>query len=128
MDDEPPGGAPATRPATPGLEGLPVLDTAHLARQTSGDRDLQRELLALFDAQCDRLLADIAGPSARNAAFAAHTLKGAANAIGAVRVATLAERIDEALAAGTGAGGLVARLFDATGEARAAIAGELGRS
>ena len=79
----------------------PLLDRAFLDAQTFGDAALAAELLGLFDAQCRRLaprLADAAVPPAERA-DAAHTLKGAARAIGARRVAALAALVEEALAA-----------------------------
>jgi HPt (histidine-containing phosphotransfer) domain-containing protein len=74
----------------------PVLDLAHLARQTLGDRGLEREVLRLFAQQSVALLAVLAkasGSDDRRAA--AHTLKGSARAIGAWRVARAAERFED---------------------------------
>jgi HPt (histidine-containing phosphotransfer) domain-containing protein len=97
------------------------LDLAHLDRQTAGDLALARELLALFEGQCLRLLPLISGdaePQAR--AEAAHTLRGAASAVGAARVADITGRIeagpppDELLA-------LTAALAHAVAGVRAAI-------
>lgn len=76
----------------------PVLDGEHLSRQTFGDRDLERELLALFEQQCLRLLPILAGadrPVERG--DAAHALKGAAGAVGAFRIAGLAAALERAL-------------------------------
>ena len=83
-------------PAT--LENDP-LDLVHLERQTLGDRDLQRELLALFVTQSPSLVARMrALGDGEPAAFAdlAHHLKGSALAIGAVGVAALATGLEEA--------------------------------
>lgn len=81
---------PGDDDADPGA-ALPDLDREGLLRRTFGDRDLARELLGLFEAQCLRsgtsLLAD-AGPGPR--AEALHALRGAALAVGAERVAHLA--------------------------------------
>jgi HPt (histidine-containing phosphotransfer) domain-containing protein len=75
-----------------------ILDPAHLQRQTFGDRSLEREVLALFERQCDRLLPLIAAAERLpERADAAHTLKGAARAIGAWRVASLCETLEAAL-------------------------------
>ena len=75
-----------------------ILDLEHLARQTADDRELEREVLALFLGQCMRLTPLIAGEGGRaERANAAHALKGAALAIGAVRVAELAGTIEGAL-------------------------------
>ena len=74
--------------------GLSVLDGEHLARQTFGDRDLIREVLALFLEQCatetPRLIDD--APSDR--AARAHRLKGAARGIGAFAFAAALERVE----------------------------------
>jgi HPt (histidine-containing phosphotransfer) domain-containing protein len=79
----------------------PAIDLVHLARQTGGDQELERELLALFSQQCVRHLRTIhhaADDEARMAA--AHTLKGAAQAIGAWQVAEAAARVEQRLAGG----------------------------
>jgi HPt (histidine-containing phosphotransfer) domain-containing protein len=101
-------------------------DLAHLDRQTFGDAALRDELLRLFDQQCARLGPRIAGsgPPAERADVA-HTLKGAARAVGARLVATCAEALEEALrepAAGN-VTALVADLETAIAAARAALAG-----
>jgi len=100
------------------------IDTEHLSRQTGGDHDLERELLMLFSQQCVRLLRTIHGSADRQARVdAAHTLKGAARAIGAWQVADAADRIELGLAAMQS---LNETAFDAlalaAAEARAAIA------
>jgi HPt (histidine-containing phosphotransfer) domain-containing protein len=75
-----------------------ILDLAHLSRQTFADRTLEREVLALFEQQCVRLLPLIvAGEDLTERADAAHTLKGAARAVGAWRLASLAETFEGAL-------------------------------
>jgi HPt (histidine-containing phosphotransfer) domain-containing protein len=74
------------------------VDLVHLARQTMGDRSLEREVLQLFLRQSEIYLArlqDAADAASRTAA--AHTLKGSARGIGAWRVAQAAEQA-EALA------------------------------
>lgn len=77
-----------------------AIDLVHLARQTGGDHALERELLALFAQQCVRHLRTIhAGSDARTRIDAAHTLKGAARAIGAWQVAEAADAIERQLAA-----------------------------
>ncbi|MEJ1161675.1 Hpt domain-containing protein [Prosthecomicrobium sp. N25] len=68
------------------------MDLAHLARLTFGSRDLEREVLRLFLGQSRGLLERIRAAEAADQRFmAAHTLKGSARGIGAVRVARLAE-------------------------------------
>lgn len=100
-----------------------LLDLAHLARQTFDDRGLEREVLALFDQQCVRLLPAVAGGGE-----ALHTLKGAARAVGAWRVASLAESLETALEDGSPAGTvrrLVREFEAATAETRAALMARL---
>lgn len=89
-DDGAGPGAAAAGAEAPGA-AWPDLDREGLLRRTFGDRDLARELLGLFEAQCLRLRASLlaeAGPGSR--AEALHTLRGAALAVGAERVARLA--------------------------------------
>jgi HPt (histidine-containing phosphotransfer) domain-containing protein len=113
---------PAVMPETSAEQR--VLDLVHLARQTFGDRDLEREVLALFEAQCRRLLPILAGAVARERGDAAHTLKGAARAVGAWRLAALADEFEMALAAENPEtlGALLARLERAMRETQAAVA------
>jgi HPt (histidine-containing phosphotransfer) domain-containing protein len=103
-----------------------ILDIAHLHRQTFGDRALECEVLALFEQQCLRLPRLIArGENPRERADAAHTLKGAARAVGAWRVAALAAALETALDEGCAAetlDRLNAKLEQAIGAARAAAA------
>jgi HPt (histidine-containing phosphotransfer) domain-containing protein len=76
-----------------------AIDLDHLSRQTGGDQDLERELLALFAQQCVRHLRAIHQAEDRTARLdAAHTLKGAARAIGAWQVADAADAIEQRLA------------------------------
>src|ERR687886_1387095 len=68
------------------------VDLVHLARQTLGDRALEREVLQLFlrhSESCVARLREAADAAARTAA--AHSLKGSARGIGAWRVARAAE-------------------------------------
>lgn len=101
-----------------------TLDLAHLSRQTFADRALERDVLALFDAQCVRLIGLVArGGAARDEAL--HTLKGAARAVGAWRVASLAQAIEAALAReerADEAETLIGELAVVIGETRAAVA------
>ena len=102
-----------------------AIDVVHLARQTGGDQELERELLVLFAQQCVRHLRTIhaAGDDATRR-DAAHTLKGAARAIGAWQVADAADLIERQLSdpgAKTGEAAMDA-LCLAAAEARAVIA------
>jgi HPt (histidine-containing phosphotransfer) domain-containing protein len=108
----------------------PVLDPEHLSRQTAGDAALERELLTLFEAQCEKLrprLADGHPTAAR--ADAAHTLKGSARAIGAWRLGAAADRLEAALRSGMpdpAAAGLMPALNEALRATRQAVAERLG--
>ncbi len=106
-----------------GGEGAPV-DLAHLARQTGGDRALEREVLALFIGRSaidlDRLKAAAAGDARREAA---HLMVGSARAIGAVRVSRLAAAVEEAAEGPCD----LADLEAAVAEARAFVADYLAR-
>lgn len=68
-----------------------VLDRAHLARMTFNDRNLEREVLQLFDRQAELLMQRIRGSKPAAIATLAHTLKGSAASIGADQVARAAE-------------------------------------
>jgi HPt (histidine-containing phosphotransfer) domain-containing protein len=108
----------ATRPE-------PALDLAHLRRFTLGDHNLELEILELFITQAPITLAALnSAGTDRDWRIAAHTLKGSARAVGARRVARLAERA-EAMSrrndpAACDAG--VRELADALSEASAFIA------
>jgi len=80
---------------------LPILDPEHLTAQTFGDDALAHHVLELFEAQCDALAPTIAaaGAPARRAA-ALHTLRGAAQAVGARRLAAAITQLEAELAAG----------------------------
>jgi len=67
-----------------------VLDRVHLSRITFNDRDLEREVLQLFDRQAELLMGRIHGSEPAAVATLAHTLKGSATGIGAGRVARAA--------------------------------------
>jgi HPt (histidine-containing phosphotransfer) domain-containing protein len=83
----------------------PLLDRAHLDAQTFGDADLAREVLSLFEDQCRRLLPALAeeGRPAEARADLAHTLKGAALGVGAIRVAQACAAVEADLRAGRAA-------------------------
>jgi HPt (histidine-containing phosphotransfer) domain-containing protein len=68
-----------------------VLDRAHLARMTFNDRNLEREVLQLFDRQAELLMQRIRSSEPAAIATLAHTLKGSAAGIGAGQVARAAE-------------------------------------
>jgi len=68
------------------------VDLVHLARQTMGDRDLEREVLGLFLSHCDVYLNDFKNaPDNQCRKQAAHRLKGSARSLGAWELAEIAE-------------------------------------
>ena len=72
------------------VAGLPI-DHVHLSRYTLGDRALEIEILGLFAGQAPETLAALAGAVDAEAwRNAAHTLKGSARGVGALRVAATA--------------------------------------
>ena len=73
-----------------------VLDLAHLARYTVGNRELEVELLRLFRSQLrDQASAIRNAMDAETWKFATHTLKGVALSIGAWSIAETAERLEQ---------------------------------
>jgi HPt (histidine-containing phosphotransfer) domain-containing protein len=80
----------------PSRQGRPV-DLAHLSRQTFGDRELESEVLALFERQSLDMIARLhRATTAKDWAEAAHTLVGSARGIGAFGVAAAAEAVESA--------------------------------
>jgi len=70
------------------------VDLAHLARQTYGNRDLEREVLQLFIRQSEIYLARFAESGAQPAEIA-HVLLGSARGIGAHAVAEAAAALEQ---------------------------------
>lgn len=101
-----------------------VLDLVHLARQTFGDRALGQELVTLLEQQCRCLMPVLSGGARPERVDAAHTLKGAARAVGAWRLARVAERLEDALEgrAAENLAGIVGDLERAVRETRDAAA------
>jgi HPt (histidine-containing phosphotransfer) domain-containing protein len=85
--------AAVTDPLPP--QAAAAIDMQHLARMTLGEQSLQREVLALFDRQADVLLPRIRCGAPELAASLAHTLKGSAASIGAFKVASAAESVEQ---------------------------------
>jgi HPt (histidine-containing phosphotransfer) domain-containing protein len=100
-----------------------AIDIVHLRVQCAGDAELERDLLDLFSQQCCRQLRAIhAAPDGAARRDAAHTLKGAARAIGAWQVAEAADRIEQLDdVAGLRGEAALDALALAAAEARAAI-------
>jgi HPt (histidine-containing phosphotransfer) domain-containing protein len=123
-----PSGRAGDGGVTPAAE--PVIDLAHLARMTLGDKSLEAEVLALFERQTGILLARMQQfPSPAAGAFA-HTLKGSARGIGAWRVAEAADAVERAATAPRPVDLVdpLERLARAIDETRAAIADLLAAS
>ena len=100
-----------------------ALDRAHLARQTSGDHALEREVLALFADHAASALGLIKAAEGRSGRReAAHSLVGSARSIGAFRVADAAATIENGQ--GDSPAG-IATLEAAIDEVRRLIAGYL---
>ena len=73
------------------------VDLVHLSRQTGGDRMLEEEVLRLFLRQAQAIAHAMRQRSdADSRKRQAHTLKGAARAIGAQAVARRAEKLEQA--------------------------------
>jgi len=117
--------------AARGREQKPMtIDEDHLGRMTLGDRSLEREVLEIFARQTTLMMERMAGASPAIAAAAAHTLKGSARGIGAWRVASAAEQLEQAAAGGGDAEAMrvaKAELEAASFETRAAIGRRLAQ-
>ena len=109
--------------ATMRREPAPI-DLIHLARQTFGSAELEREVLRLFVRQGATLARQIAeAASLEERAAHAHRLKGSARAIGAMRVGTVAEALETA--GPSEVAGLSVDLERAVGEVERFVAGLL---
>jgi len=102
------------------------IDLEHLQRMTLGDSLLEREVLAMFISQCDRLMRRLKARPTEAAALA-HTLKGSARAIGAMRVAACAAALELAIRRREDLGATLRELSETVAEARTAIAALLER-
>ena len=78
-----------------GTAGARPVDLAHLARQTMGDRELEREVLALFVQQSLSVRDRIVDAETRERLLLAHGLKGSARGVGAFAVAECAAAIEK---------------------------------
>ena len=88
---------PVRRPAEPAPVAVrAALDLEHLGQYTLGDSGFLAELLGLFRVQMRQQQAALAACQAAGTwVAAAHTLKGAARAMGAWEVADIAARLEE---------------------------------
>ena len=111
-----------------GQEHEPVIDLVHLSRQTFSDQALEVELLDLFDRQSARIVAQLREAGAGDGKIRgdlAHMLRGSALAVGAGRVARMAQIYETRCAAaarGPAATAALEALAGAVAEARATIA------
>jgi HPt (histidine-containing phosphotransfer) domain-containing protein len=72
-----------------------AVDLKHLSRYTLGDRGLEKEIFLLFLTQLPETISALSmAGSERDWKVAAHTLKGSARAVGAGRIAGLAEEAE----------------------------------
>jgi HPt (histidine-containing phosphotransfer) domain-containing protein len=91
---------PSPAIATPQPQDTPamVYDRSELLARVDADVDLRNELLALFLADCPRLVTEIGRSVEQRRASelskAAHSLKGALSAVAANRAALAADRLD----------------------------------
>jgi len=93
------------------------LDLVHLARQTLGNRTVEREVLAIFRRQARQVLFQLeALTDPGNRLEIAHALNGSAKGVGAWRVATAAEALETASRAGIASGEAVAALAESISE------------
>ena len=110
------------RPADTGTAD--PIDFAHLRRYTLGDVALEKEVLQLFLYQLPQTIKALGDAvSDRDWMIAAHTLKGSCRAVGAWRIAGLAENAERQMATASSAlrCAAIAGIEDAAAEARAFI-------
>lgn len=100
------------------------IDLEHLSRMTLGERELECEVLRLFDRQADMLLVRMQNAAPAAISAYAHTLKGSARGIGAWAVARAAHDVETAAQAAEPAhlAHALSRLTLSVGEARLVIA------
>ena len=100
-----------------------AIDRVHLERMTFGDRGLEREVLELFDRQSHMLMVRMRAGGDDAVAPLAHTLKGSAAGVGAIRVAAAADAAEQSASLSVGeCSQAVDRLAAAVDEARTLIA------
>lgn len=76
------------------------IDLVHLAQQTSGDKDLELEVLRTFARQARNCMSELATGEYNTVCKTAHKLRGAALAIGAFNVSSAAEQVEAHVDAG----------------------------
>lgn len=109
---------------------MPV-DLAHLRRYTLGDKTLEDEVLQLFVAQLPETIASLrAATNQQEWRVAAHALKGSSRAVGAWRIATLAQEAEDLVcdAEPAACSDAISRLETAASEARAFVLNSVHRA
>lgn len=84
-----PGGA-----ASSAKRARPI-DLSHLASQTMGDREVEREVLGMFVEQAKTVRKKIGDADMKERLFLAHALKGSARGIGAFAIAEWASAVED---------------------------------
>lgn len=78
--------------------GQAAIDLEHLARYTGGEKELNAEVLRLFDGQITRMVAELNGLLAsrdgKRWRELAHSIKGAARGVGAFSMGDLAAKAE----------------------------------
>lgn len=75
----------------------PILLSGALARYSGGDRDFEREALALFLETARALVDTMQAGSGSDLKRAVHTLKGNSRSVGALRLCRAAEDVEDEL-------------------------------
>ncbi len=98
------------------------IDLVHLARQTAGDRIVEREVLSIFRRQTRLFMIRLeATTDPKGRAEIAHTLVGSARGVGAWRVATAAEELERAAKTSGAIGTALESVAEAVAEATSEI-------
>jgi len=100
------------------MQEEPVFDVAQLDRRTMGDEALRVEILALFVAEAERLLAQVeSAPDPLVRASRLHAMQGLARNVGARRLAAVCRNLEHGAASGPAGDGDLASLRAAVREA-----------
>lgn len=119
-----PTAAPVAPLSTTSSAPAPI-DRAHLARYTLGDTSLEREILELFLNHLPNTIRDLGLASTdKDWHMAAHALKGSARAVGAWRLARVAEAAERvAVQDRAAADSAIAEVAEAAVEVSSHVAG-----
>lgn len=126
MDSAAPVSDPVLDEARPDGSSAPwPVDLVHLGRYTLGDAALEREILGLFLGQIPLTIEALKfAPTDKDWYQAAHTLKGSGRAVGAWRVARLAQQAEKlgGIADKAACEAIVQKIEEAVAEAEAYVA------